>query len=122
VIPPITTNLNNDEKIIQIRRRRKYMKAVFFVPSESFSKAKNTVYGDDMLSRQTINFRESKALGMEKEGYYLEIDGSEESIAHAKEVLAELAKEVDKDEKEKILKKIEEQEDSAAQGFGTLFG
>jgi rubrerythrin len=98
------------------------MKAVFFIPSEDYSKAKNMVYGDDLLSRQTINFRESKALGMEKDGYYLEIDGSEESIAQAKEVLGDLAKEVDKDEKEKILAKIDEQENSAAQGFGTLFG
>ncbi len=98
------------------------MKAVFFVPSENFPKCKNTVYADDILARQTINFRESHALGMEKDGYYLEIDGAEESIAHAKELLKELVKEVDKGEMEKVLKKIEEQENSAAQGFGTLFG
>ena len=98
------------------------MKAVFFIPSEKYSKAKNLVYGDDLLSRQSINFRESKALGMKKEGYYLEIDGSEEAIKKLAEILKDLGKEVDKKEREEVLKKISEQEESAAQGFGSIFG
>lgn len=98
------------------------MKAVFFIPSEKYSKAKNLVYGDDLLSRQSINFRESKALGMKKEGYYLEIDGSEEAIKRLAEILKDLGKEGDKKEREEVLKKISEQEESAAQGFGSIFG
>ena len=98
------------------------MKAVFFIPAENYSKAKNAVYGDDLLSRQTINFRESRALGFEKDGYYLEIEGSGEAVKHAKEVLGDMGKEVDGKEKEEILKKISEQEESAAEGFGSLFG
>jgi len=98
------------------------MKAVFFIPSENYSKAKNVIYSDDVISRQTVNFRESHALGFDKDGYYLEIDGSEESIKRTKEVLDGMGKEVSEKEKEKIIKKIEEQESSAAQGFGTLFG
>ncbi|MEE9323413.1 MAG: hypothetical protein V3U72_02600 [Candidatus Aenigmarchaeota archaeon] len=98
------------------------MKAVFFVPSENFSKVKNAIYGDNLISRQTINFRESRALGFEKDGYYLEIDGSGEAIKHTKELLGDMGKEVDEKEKEKILKKISEQEESAAEGFGSIFG
>ncbi len=98
------------------------MKAVFFIPAENFSKAKNIVYGDEIVSRQTINFRESRALGMEKDGYYLEIDGSGEAVRRTKEILGELGKEVDGKEKEEILKKISEQEESAAAGFGSIFG
>jgi len=98
------------------------MKAVFFISSESYSKCKNAVYDDDLLSKQSINFRESKALGMKKEGYYLEIDGSEDSIAHAKKVLGDMAEEADKKERKEVLNKIEEQENSAAQGFGKIFG
>jgi len=98
------------------------MKAVFFIPAENYSKAKNIVYGDDMLSRQSINFRESKALGLKKDGYYLEIDGSEESIKKLAELLKDLGKEVDKKEREEVLKKISEQEESAAAGFGSIFG
>lgn len=98
------------------------MKAVFFIPAENYSKAKNLVYGDDLLSRQSINFRESKALGLNKEGYYLEIDGSEEAVKRLGELLKDIGKEVDKKEREEVLKKIEEQEESAAQGFGSIFG
>jgi hypothetical protein len=98
------------------------MKTVFFIPSENYSKAKNLVYEDDLLSRQSINFRESKALGMKKEGYYLEIDGSEEAIKKLAEILKDLGKEVDKKEREEVLKKISEQEESAAAGFGSIFG
>ncbi|NIO20658.1 MAG: hypothetical protein GTN76_07945 [Candidatus Aenigmarchaeota archaeon] len=98
------------------------MKAVFFIPSENYSKAKNLVYEDDLISRQSINFRESKALGLKKEGYYLEIDGSEEAIKKLAELLKDLGKEVDKKEKEEVLQKISEQEESAAAGFGSIFG
>jgi len=98
------------------------MKAVFFIPTENFPKVKNAIYGDDLVSRQTINFRESRALGFEKDGYYLEIDGSGEAIKRTKEILGDMGKEVDEKEKEKILKKISEQEESAAEGFGSIFG
>lgn len=98
------------------------MKAVFFIPSENYSKAKNLVYADDLISRQSINFRESKALGLKKDGYYLEIDGSEEAVKKLSEILKDIGKEVDKKEKEEVLKKISEQEESAAQGFGSIFG
>ncbi len=98
------------------------MKTVFFIPSENYSRAKNLVYGDDLLSRQSINFRESKALGFKKEGYYLEIDGSEEAIKKLAELLKDIGEEVDRKEREEVLKKISEQEESAAQGFGSIFG
>ncbi|MCK4335752.1 MAG: hypothetical protein KAT94_02525 [Candidatus Aenigmarchaeota archaeon] len=98
------------------------MKAVFFIPAENFSKVKNAIYQDDMVSRQSINFRESRALGFEKDGYYLEIDGSGEAIKRTKEILGDMGKEVDEKKKEEILKKISEQEESAAEGFGSIFG
>lgn len=98
------------------------MRTVFFIEKEDFSKAKNMIYADETVSRQTINFREARAMGFEKNGYYLDIEGSEESIKKAKEVLGELCKEVDDKEKGKILKKAREQEDSAAAGFGNIFG
>lgn len=98
------------------------MKAVFFIPAEKYSKAKNLVYGDDLISRQSLNFRESKALGFSKEGYYLEINGSEKAIERLAELLKDIGKETDKKEREEVLKRISEQEESAAQGFGSIFG
>jgi hypothetical protein len=98
------------------------MKALFFINMEHYSEAKNAVYADDIISRQTVNFREARALGFDKNGYYLEIEGSSEAIHRVKELLADKAKEVGGHEKDEVLKKIAEQEESAAEGFGALFG
>ncbi len=98
------------------------MKALFFLDSENYSKMKNKISEDDLVSRQSINFREGKALGLDKDGYYLEIDGSEESIVKVKEIIGDLGTEVTGDEKKKVLAKIEEQQNNAAAGFGSIFG
>jgi hypothetical protein len=98
------------------------MKAVFFITTENYPGVKNMVYADDVISRQTINFRESRAMGFNKDGYYLEIDGSHEAVKRLKELLGDKAKEVEGKEKENVLKKIKEEEDAAAEGFGNLFG
>lgn len=98
------------------------MKAVFFINMGDYPKVKNLVYADDLVSRQTINFRESRALGFKKDGYYLEIDGSHDAIKKVKEILGPLAKEAEGKEKEDVLRKIKEEEEKAAEGFGSLFG
>ena len=98
------------------------MKAVFFIQMENYSKAKNIVYMDDVVARQTVNFREARALGFPKDGYYLEIDGPHEAIKRAKEILGAMAKEAEGKEKEDVLHKIKDEEDRAAEGFGSLFG
>jgi len=89
---------------------------------ENYSKAKNLVFADDMVARQTVNFREARALGLSKDGYYLEIDGPHEAIHKAKALLKDIAHEVEGKEKEEVLHKIKEEEDKAAEGFGSLFG
>jgi hypothetical protein len=98
------------------------MKTVFFITMEHYSGVKNLLYADDTVSRHTINFREARALGFNKDGYYLEIDGSHEAIEKAKHLIGDKGKEVAGHEKDEVLKKIKEQEDSAAEGFGALFG
>jgi hypothetical protein len=98
------------------------MKAVFFINMENYSKARNIVYTDDVVARQTVNFREARALGLHKDGYYLEIDGPHEAIKRAKEILGGMAKEAEGKEKEDVLRKIKEEEEKAAEGFGSLFG
>ncbi len=98
------------------------MKALFFIHMEHYSKAKSIVFADDIVARQSVNFREARALGIHKDGYYLEIDGPHEAIKRAKDLLGDIAKETEGKEKEEILHKIREEEDKAAEGFGSLFG
>ena len=98
------------------------MQALFFVPMENYSKVRNIVMNDDTLSRQSLNFRDGNALGIDKEGYYLEIVGNENAIKKARDLLKDLTKEVAGREEDEILKKIAEQEESAMEGFGSIFG
>ena len=98
------------------------MKAVFFVKKEKQGEAKNKVYNDDLVSRQSILIRDNSALGIEKEGYYLQIDGEEGAIKRAKDILSGTAEELKGEEAKKVSEAIEKQESSAAEGFGAIFG
>lgn len=97
------------------------MKAVFKIPKEKYGSLKEAVVSNDLLSRQSLTFRDNKALGIEDEGYYLLIEGSEEAMEEARKVL-EGAEELKGEKAEELIKKIAEQEESAAEGFGSIFG
>ena len=98
------------------------MKVVFFVPKEGFPGVKNKVYSDDLLSRQSITVRDNSAIGMQKEGYYVMIDGDEKAAARAREMLKGIAEELAGSDAESVISAIEGQEESAAEGFGAIFG
>jgi 6-phosphogluconate dehydrogenase (decarboxylating) len=98
------------------------MKAVFFIQKEKQGQAKGKVYGDELVSKQTIILRDSSALGMKKDGYYLMIDGEDDAVKKAKEILKDSAKELTGPEAEEVIAAIDKQESSAAEGFGAIFG
>ncbi len=98
------------------------MRILFLVKKENYSKAGDIVFKNDLVSRQSINFRDSKSLGLEGDVYYLDIQGSEEALEEAKKLLKDLAEEVTGAEKEKVISVIEKQEESANVGFGSIFG
>ena len=97
------------------------MKVVFFVEKENLNKVKD-VTKEEPIVRQSITFRDNRSLGLEKEGDYLLIDGSEEACEAAREKLKDLATELEGEEKEKIIQKMKEMEESALEGFGGIFG
>jgi hypothetical protein len=98
------------------------VKAVFFIAKDKYGQAKNKVYGDELVSKQSITIRDNAAIGMKKEGYYLLIEGEQAAIRHAKGMLKGLADELSGKECEQVLAAIEQQESSAAEGFGAIFG
>ena len=98
------------------------MKAVFFIEKDKYSEAKNKAYSDEEVSRQTIIIRDNASLGLEKEGYYLLINGDDKAVGKAKKLLAESAKELSGEDAEKAISAIDNQESSAAEGFGAIFG
>jgi len=85
---------------------------VFVVPKEEKAKVQQRIREDDLISRQSLTFRE---IG---EKFYLIVEGSEEAIERIeKEFGLEKA-----EDKEKILEEIKKEEESAMQGFGSIFG
>ena len=85
---------------------------VFVVPKEEKDKVQQRIREDDLVSRQSLTFRE---IG---EKFYLIVEGSEEAIERIeKEFGLEKA-----EDKEKILEEIKKEEESAMQGFGSIFG
>jgi hypothetical protein len=96
------------------------MEVVLQVETKNYQKVREILLKDDLVSRASITFREAKAYG--GEGYYCFISGLEEQCKKALEITKELAKEIKKDEKEKLINKIKEEENKALEGFGGIFG
>ncbi len=95
-------------------------KEVFIVNSENKNKAELLLRGDDLIGRQSITVRLATALGLKEDGYFILINGSDESIKKAEELLKGVAEKY-KDGKI-VIEKIEKEEDSAIEGFGNIIG
>ena len=96
--------------------------AIFEVKSEDVGKI-NNVIKDDLVSRQSILTRDSNSLSIDKDVSYVKIEGSKEGLKKAEKIAKELEfKKLNKKKSEEVNKKIEEQESSAADGMGMIFG
>lgn len=98
------------------------MKIVFKIPNDKRSEAENLVKADDLINRQSITIRAAESLGISglENCYIMIIDGSEQAIEKAKEILKEKSEILV--DSQKILDKIKEEEDNAVCGFGSIFG
>jgi hypothetical protein len=95
---------------------------IFKVKSEDTGKIKKLV-DDDLVSRQSVLTRDSSSLDIKGESSYVKIEGSKEGLKRAEELGKELGfKKLSGKEAEKVNDMIEEQENSAASGMGTIFG
>ncbi|MFH0972196.1 MAG: hypothetical protein V1835_06565 [Candidatus Micrarchaeota archaeon] len=104
-------------------------KCVYLVEMKEYGKLKDIVaanpYEKDSFAVVGYTLKDSKAAGM-KGGFYVLFFKAEdpELVAKLKEKLNVLltAKELDGEEREKIISQIEAEEDSAAAGLGSIFG
>lgn len=95
-------------------------KEVFIVNSENKNKAELLLRGDDLIGRQSITIRLATALGLKEDGYFILINGSDESIKKAEDLLKGVAEKYK--DGEIVIEKIDEEEDSAIEGFGNIVG
>jgi hypothetical protein len=95
---------------------------IFQVKPENAEKI-HTFIKDDLVSRQSVLTRDAHSIDIHEDVTYIKVEGSEMGIKRAEE----LAKEFDfikisKKKADTINKKILEQEESAADGMGMIFG
>ena len=98
------------------------MEAVFFIEKDKYPQARDKASSDDIVSRQSLTFREGMSLGLHEEGYYLLVAGTEDGIKKAREILKGLARELKGEEAKGVIELLKKQEEQAMEGFGGIFG
>ena len=96
------------------------MKIVFAVKSGNKQKAEDVLKQDDEINRGSITIRAASSLDINEDCYFIILDATHESVEKAKHLLKEIA-ELYK-HPEKVIEKVEEQENSAIEGFGNVLG
>ena len=104
------------------------MKFVFSIDGKDYKKLNevlsSTPYDKDSFSTVGFVMKDRKSLGLENDGYILcfkcEDDAISEKLVARLKVL-EKCEELKGEEKEKIIAKIEGEEENAAEGFGAIF-
>ncbi len=96
------------------------MKEVFLVKTENKQKVEDLLKKDDVVSRGSITIRTAASLDIKEEGYFFILDMPESSLKIAEGLTKGIAEKYKHGEN--IIKKVQEQEDSAIEGFGNILG
>jgi len=98
------------------------MEWITFIKKENVRKAEDAIKSDiELASRQSLTVRDANALGIEGEGSFFLISGTDEGVEKCKELIKEYVEEVGEEKLEKAKEKIKEEEDKAAEGMGGIF-
>ena len=89
------------------------MREVWLVSTDKRPKAEEVLKKDDLISRQSIFVRAPGTLGLDEDGFFIIIDGSDKAITHATGLLKDLAKKYD--DKDVVLQKFDEMEASTTE-------
>lgn len=100
------------------------MDCMCFVKKENAKKAENVLRSDfDVAAKQSITVRTAETLGLKDlDGSFFLIKGSEEGVEKCKELIKGFVEDVDEQMLEKAKSEIEKEGESAAEGFGGIFG
>ncbi len=94
---------------------------VYLISGEDVEKVRQALMSDEIASRANIVFKDAKLL-TGREGYYIRVIGTEEQLKRIREIVGGSAKEIEAKEVEEVLKKLQEEDESALAGFGSIFG
>jgi len=94
---------------------------VYLLNKENYKKVEEIITKNEKTSMLSIYFREMRSLGFNDDRVALILDGLEEYLKIAEEILGNLVIKPEKDLEEKIIQKFKEEEERAKEGFGFLF-
>lgn len=99
------------------------MEYICLVKRENTAKAEEKLRKDfDLASKQSITIKDAKSAGTNLEGNIFFIRGSDEGVNHCKALLKEFVVNTSEAELKKARTNIIKEEESAAEGFGGIFG
>jgi len=98
------------------------MELVFKIEKQNLQKVKDVLLRDELISKATIIFKESKSLDLKGDYYYCYVSGLNESCDKAKKLMKDLAEVVKEKDTKGIIERIKSEEESAITGFGDIFG
>ncbi len=98
------------------------MKKVWLVSDDKLSEVKDKLFADDLVARQSLTIRQARSLDFNKDGTYIFMNGSENSIKKAQDLGGPALAEVEDDEETEVISRIEASEEDVATGFGGIFG
>ena len=96
------------------------MKEVFIVKGENKQKVEDLLKQDDVINRGSITIKTPASIDMKEDGIFFILDMPEEAMKRAEELTKGLAEKY-KHGKD-VIKKVEEQENTAIEGFGSILG
>jgi len=96
------------------------VKEVFLVKSENKQKVEEILKKDDVVSRGSITIKTPQSLDIKEDGYFFILDLSEEGMKRAEELIRGVAERY-KHGKD-VIRKAEDQENTAIEGFGNILG
>ena len=84
----------------------------------------DNVVRDDTISRQSITTRDAQALGLKGTHFYVKIEGTDEAITKATEIVKEtdIGERLKEKDAKNIDDKLKKEEESASEGMGMIFG
>lgn len=96
---------------------------IFEIPKEKESELE-ILKKDDLISRQSLTFRDARSLGLVGDVVYVKIEGSEEALKRAQDMVEEhqLGDTLNPADARPISDKIRDEEESASEGMGMIFG
>ncbi|MEM5778292.1 MAG: hypothetical protein QXD43_00440 [Candidatus Aenigmatarchaeota archaeon] len=98
------------------------MEWIAFVKKENVRKAEETLKKDfDVAAKQSITVRDAKSLGLNYDGSFFLIDGSETGVNKCKELIKDFIFEIKEEDLKKAREIIKKEEEAAAEGMGGIF-